>query len=98
VALYLAAREPARHAGFLTGFTGGAARAVPGGLSIGLAGGAELLLLTPERIQDVAPGTPLDLGDGPLFAGMAIAARKPPAALTPAAEAGGVFIEWLKVA
>lgn len=97
VALYLAASEPARHAGFLTGYSGGTARSVPGGLAVGLANGAELLVLTPERIREIAPGTPLDLADGPLFVGMAIAASKPPAALTPAAEAGGVFIEWRKI-
>ncbi len=94
VALYLAAAEPARHAGFLTGLTRGIARDVPGGLSLALAGGAELQVLTPNRIAEIAPGTPIELADGPLFVGMAVAAAKPPAAVTPAAQAGGVFIEW----
>ena len=93
VALYLAAEEPARHVAFLTALTGGEAREVPGGLAIALAGGCDLRVLRPERITSLAGSTP-DLSDGPLFAGIAVAANKPPAALTPAAEAGSLFIEW----
>jgi hypothetical protein len=94
VALYLAAGEPARHAGFLTALTGGEAREVPGGLGIALTGGCELQVLTPAGIAAIAPGKALDLTEGPLFAGIALAAAKPSAALTPAAAAGGIFIEW----
>lgn len=94
VALYLAAEEPARHIAFLTALTGGEARAIDGGIAIALAGGCELQVLTPEAIATLAPGTTLDLSEGPLFAGIAVAATKPPATLTAATQAGGLFIAW----
>lgn len=93
VALYLAAEEPERHAPFLAALTGGEARDVSGGVSIALDGGCELLALRPERIAEIGPKP--DLSDGPLFTGIAVAAERPPEALTP--DAGGVFIEWRKI-
>ena len=93
VALYLAAAEPLRHAGFLTALTGGEARAIDGGIAIALAGGCELQVLTPEAVAAIGGSVP-DLSDGPLFAGIAVAATKSPATLTAATQAGGLFIEW----
>lgn len=95
VALYLAAEEPERHAAFLAALTGGEARSVPGGVSIALDGGCELLALRPERIAEIAPGTRCDLSDGPLFTGIAVAAERPPETLT--TDAGEIFIEWRKI-
>ena len=93
VALYLAAAEPLRHAGFLTALTGGESRAIDGGIAIALAGGCELQVLTPEAVAAIGGSAP-DLSDGPLFAGIAVAATKSPATLTAATQAGGLFIEW----
>lgn len=93
VALYLVAEEPLRHAGFLTALTGGEARAIDGGIAIALAGGCDVQVLTPEAVAAIGGSAP-DLSDGPLFAGIAVAAEQPPERLTPPAEAGGIFIAW----
>jgi hypothetical protein len=92
-AVYLVAEAPARHRDFLSALTGGSPEAIEGGLRFPC-GSEELLVVEPARLERLAPGTPFDASDGPRFAGLAVEAARPGPSLTPAAEAGGAFIEW----
>lgn len=96
VAAYLVAEEPERHRDFLAKLTGAAPEAQPGGLRFAC-GTEALLVLSPSRLQDIAPGMLFDLSAGPQLAGFAIETTKAPPPLTPAGKACGAFIEWRRI-
>ena len=94
VAVTLAARRPAEHAAFLGRLFGGEARERPGGISIEC-GPHRIDVLTPDRVAgwDGDPGQ--DAFDGAIGAGVSIRAQGRGGPTTPAAEAGGVAIDWV---
>jgi len=92
-AVYLAARDPAASGAALGAIAGGRIDAVDGGIRIAC-GAQELLVLRPEAIEAIAPGSRLGPAGGPLFAGLALAGDGTPRDVTPAAAAGGLFIDW----
>jgi len=95
-AAYLVAEEPERHRSFLSKLTGAAPEALPGGLRFAC-GTEALVVLSPSRLRDIAPGMQFDLSDGPQLAGFTIETTKPAPPLTPAGEACGAFIEWRRI-
>ena len=95
-AVYLVAEEPDRHRGFLATLIGSAAEAITGGLSF-RCGGETLCVVSPSRLDEIAPGAHFDLSDGPQFAGFSVEVAGPAPPLTPASEGCGAFIEWRRV-
>lgn len=91
-AVYLAAAEPDAHAPFLGGLFGGAVTPVDGGIAVACGPQAEIRVLVPAAIRALAPDAPL--GDTPSFAGIALRTTGGPRPVTPAAEAGGLFLDW----
>jgi hypothetical protein len=95
-AVYLAAEQPTQHEAFLSKLTGNPGVATDGGIRFPC-GTEELLVLTPARLAEIAPGFGIDLSNGPRFAGFAVETDKTALSLTPAQHACGAFIEWRKV-
>jgi hypothetical protein len=95
-AAYLVAEEPERHCDFLTKLTAAPAEATAGGFRFAC-GTETLFVLSPSRLQDIAPDMHFDLSDGPQLAGFAIETTRPAPPITPAGEACGAFIEWRRI-
>lgn len=93
-AVYLAADDPARHGEFLGTLFAGEVTAVDGGVRVACGADQEVLVLDRPYIQAIDPAAPVEVGGGPLFAGIAIEAAKATPHVTPAAQACGTFIEW----
>lgn len=94
VAVYLSSRDPGRDAAFVNRMFDGEVRPTSGGFGIACGPSQELRVLTPEAIakrdssfEGIQTGTPI-------LAGIALAAHSSQR-LTPAAEANGMFIEWV---
>ncbi len=91
-AVLLAAREPERHGLFLGEMFGGDVTERYGGISVA-SGPQRIDVLTPEALERHGwHGNP---GDGAVGAGLAIRSGLRAGQVTPAAEAGGVAIEWM---
>ena len=86
----LAAREPTRHGEFLGRLFNGAVSERPDGISVAF-GAHRIDVVTPGAVH----GWEGDPGEGALGAGLAIRSAARAGTLTPAAEAGGVAIEWV---
>src|SRR5262249_53341353 len=94
VAVYLSSAAPERDAAFVNQMFGGKVSAIAGGYSVACGPSQELRVLTPpDMVKHDSSFTEAEKGI-PLLAGIAVAtgARQ---GLTPAAEASGMFIEWV---
>jgi catechol 2,3-dioxygenase-like lactoylglutathione lyase family enzyme len=91
VAVYLASPDPDRDAGFVGKMFGGKVSQISGGSSVACGPLQELRVLTPQAMA--ALGASIEL-EGPILAGVAIAARQRHG-LTKAGDACGMFIEWI---
>jgi hypothetical protein len=93
-AVYLSSAAPERDAAFVNKLFGGQISSIPGGYSVACGPSQELRVLTPQAMakHDKSFGGPEK--DSPVLAGIAVAARARQG-LTPAQEAGGMFIEWV---
>lgn len=92
--IHMVAERPAGLSGFLTGYLGGAAREEDDVLVVTGANGCEVQVRTPAGTSEIDPTAPVDLTHGALFAGIDLAGKSE--GLTPASEAGGLFIRWIK--
>src|SRR5262249_44569140 len=94
VAVYLASPEPKRDATFVGSMFGGDVTSLPGGgYAVACGPSQELRVLTPQALAS-RDGSLTGLHQAsPLLVGIALGSGN--RGFTPAAEAGGVFIEWL---
>jgi hypothetical protein len=96
VAVYLSSPAPERDAGFVNKMFGGEVSSITGGCSVACGPSQQLRILTPraiaERDSSVAG---VEVGT-PILAGIALATHSR-RRLTSAAEANGMFIEWVPV-
>lgn len=97
-AVYVQADVPEAHVDFLTALSGGEAQQVDGGQLI-QCGAQELLILNPQRMREIAPGSTHQPMAGPSFAGVAVETTSPSTKqrLVPAQESCGVFLAWRAV-
>lgn len=95
-AIYLVTEKPHRHQDFLTRLIGNPPESAGGGLRF-RCGRDDLFVLSPSRLDDIAPGSHFDLGDGPQLAGFTVEVTEPAPPFTPASEACGAFIEWRRI-
>lgn len=98
-AVYLASPAPARDAAFVHKMFGGEVGALPdGGCRVACGPGQELRLLPPQSLRQRDPSLAGLLETGPRLVGIALQCRSKGArsagGFTPAAQAGGMFIEW----
>ena len=91
-AIILAADEPERHGAFLSALFGGDVTARDGGISVGFAE-HRIDVVRPDALADPAAYRP-PAGEAAAV-GLAIRAPGRAGQVTPAADAGGVFIEWV---
>lgn len=96
-AVYIAAKDPSVHCKFLEGLTGAAAEEISSGLR-SQCGREELLVLTPEAINDIDASFPASDMQGPGFAGFAVETNLITPALIPTSDGFGAFIEWRSAA
>ena len=90
VEVVLAAAEPAALSNFLTGFSGGAATPIDGGIAIACAT-HRLTVLTPDAARARYPDLDLDPALGPQFIAVVMTTNSSVPAAT---DAGGVILEW----
>lgn len=89
----MVAEDPTRCAGFLSDLTGG--RATPIDRAIQVSCGVQVLsVLSPAAFAARFPAERFDLAAGPRFAAIVIEGPEVTPAVTPAAQACGVAIEW----
>jgi hypothetical protein len=93
VAVYLSSPAPERDAAFIGKMFGGEAGRIPGGVSVACGSRQEVRVLTPDAIAQRTGLATLDAAE-PMLAGIAVSAAAPKGP-TPAAEAGGMFLEWV---
>ena len=94
VAVYLCSPAPERHAKLVSKMFGGEVKPTAGGFSVACGPAQELRVLTPQAIA-ARDRSLAGVGAGAaVLAGIALAAQRQPG-LTPAAEANGMFIEWV---
>ena len=91
VAVYLSSPAPERDAAFVSKMFGAKVSPIPGGCSVACGPAQELRILTPQATTTL--GGSIEAGT-PILAGISIATSRR-RGLTPAAEACGMFIEWL---
>jgi Glyoxalase-like domain len=96
VAVYLSSPAPERDAAFVSKMFGGEVSSIPGGCTVACGPSQQLRVLTPQAIgeRDSAVAG-VEIGT-PILAGIALAAHSR-RGLTSAAEANGMFIEWIPV-
>src|SRR5262245_30609475 len=95
VAVYLASTAPERDAAFVGTMFGGDVTALPGGgYAVACGPSQQLRVLTPEALRRRDSSLKGFRQTSPLLVGIALRSRGLQG-FTPAAEAGGVFIEWL---
>lgn len=92
-AVYLAAAEPDAHAPFLGGLFDGAVTPIDGGIAVACGPRSEIRVLAPDAVRAIAPDA--GIGDRPSFAGIALRTTASPRPPTPAAEACGLFLDWV---
>ncbi|MEM6621097.1 MAG: VOC family protein [Pseudomonadota bacterium] len=90
-AITIAAENPAAHAAFLSGLFDGEVTTTGCGISVAC-GPHRLDICTPDRVSDV---TAAQLPEPGRAVGLEIRAPARAGALTPSAEAGGMFIQWV---
>jgi hypothetical protein len=95
LAVYLSSPAPERDAAFVSKMFGAKISSVPGGCNVACGPSQELRILTPEAIAERGLSEPVETIT-PILAGIALAthARQ---GLTPAHDAGGMFVEWVPV-
>lgn len=94
VAVYLGSTAPERDADFVGRMFGGEVRAIAGGYKVACGPAQELRVLSPQAIAE-RHGSVAGLDSGsPVLAGIALASRSKQG-LTSAAEANGMFIDWM---
>ena len=93
--IYLSADEPAAVGEALSRITGGEVAPVEGGVAVGCGEGEQLVALTPHRLAELAPGALPPPARSPDFVGLRIATTGASGHITPADDAGGLFIEWV---
>lgn len=94
-AIYLSSRDPGRDAAFLGKMFDGEVTAVAGGKHVACGGQQEVRVLTPETISKLDPSFAMGDLDKPVLAGLTIACGEE-RQTTPAANACGAFIEWVR--
>jgi len=94
-AVYLASSAPERDAAFVGKMFGGEVGLMPGGgFRVACGAAQELRVLTPQDLSGRDSSLKRVEGDKPRLAGIALR-RRGGKGFTPAAEAGGMFIEWV---
>ncbi|MFO0997931.1 MAG: VOC family protein [Alphaproteobacteria bacterium] len=93
-AVYLASPDPARDARFIAAMFGGAIAPIPHGQRVACGAGQEIRVVHPQAIRERDPSFDGAAAASPVLAGIAVQTDRPKA-LTPAAEASGMFIEWV---
>ena len=93
-AVYLASPEPERDATFIAAMFGGSAAPMPGGFRVACGPGQEVRVLTPGTVAERDPAFGLASAEVALLAGVSIVTDRPRRP-TPAADACGMFIEWV---
>lgn len=94
VTIYLAADNPGAHADFLGGLFGGVVTPIEAGIRVACGEYQEIVILEPQRIQDIVPGTTVPIGSGPALVGVALKSKSREAQVTLADQGYGMFIEW----
>jgi len=94
MAVYLASRAPERDAQFIGAMFGGPIAPIPGGRRVSCGPSQEVRVLTPEAIAERDDSFDAARLASPVLAGISLAADRK-RELTPAAEACGMFIEWV---
>ena len=100
-AVYLCAREPACHKGFLAALLAVPGEDVDGGLLFRCTDNVQVYVLTPDRCRDLAADAPLETDHGPVLAGFRldrVGETTMTPRVTPAGDAGGAFIPWGELA
>jgi catechol 2,3-dioxygenase-like lactoylglutathione lyase family enzyme len=94
VAVYLSSAAPERDAAFVNKMFGGKVSPIPGGCNVACGPSQELRVLAPQALAARDSSFGGAENGTPILAGIAVAthARQ---GLTPAAEASGMFIEWV---
>jgi hypothetical protein len=96
VAVYLSSPAPERDAVFVSKMFGGKISSIAGGWNVACGPSQQLRVLTPQAIAERDSSVAgVELGT-PILAGIALATHSR-RRLTPAAEANGMFIEWVPV-
>jgi hypothetical protein len=96
-AIHMVAETPSTLAPFLTGFLAGTARQEGETLVVEGAKGHHVHVHTPDALAAIDPTAPADLSYGALFAGVTLTRSALNGAapdLVPAADAGGLFLQW----
>lgn len=94
-AIYFAAEDPAAAGDALSRIVGGAASPVRGGVSVACGSGETLEVLERSRLEEIAPGALPAVTAAADIVGIRLATAGPAGRVTAAAEAGGLFIEWV---
>ena len=93
-AVFVAADNPDAHGDFLGKLFGGAVTPVEAGIRVACGEEQEIIVLEPRRISDIAPGTTMPRGCGPLIVGIALRSKNTQAPVTPTNQGYGIFVEW----
>ena len=97
VAVYLVADDPEAHSGFLRNLFGGAVTPTTAGIRVACGDHQEIVVLEPNGIEAVAPGTAVPVGCSPRVVGVGLESANAEACVTPTDQGYGMFIEWRTV-
>lgn len=95
LSIYFAAERPAAVGEALSRITGGEVSPATGGVSVAAGPGESLEVMERSRLEDISRGGLPAASASADIVGIRLAAAGRAGSVTPAAEAGGLFIEWV---